>query len=57
MRKLMGINGEKFLFLEHELFTNRTELMGQCGKVTCPDVPASPWEKRRQTIYIYTQKG
>ena len=57
MRQLMGINGENFWVWEHEMFTNRTELMGQCGKVTCLDVPASPWEKRRQTIYICTQKG
>ena len=36
MRQLMGINGEKFLFLEHELFAKCSELMRQCGTVTCP---------------------
>ena len=34
----MGINGEKFLFLEHELFAKCSELMRQCGTVTCPCV-------------------
>ena len=29
MRQLMGINGEKFLFFEHELFTICSELMRQ----------------------------
>ena len=38
MRQLMGINGEKFLFLEHELFAKCSELMRQCGTVTCPCV-------------------
>ena len=36
MRQLMGINGEKFLFLEHELFAKCSELMRQCRTVTCP---------------------
>ena len=26
MRQLMGINGEKFLFLEHELFVKCSEI-------------------------------
>ena len=39
MRQLMGINGEKFLFVEHELFAKCSELMRQCGTVTCPLSP------------------
>ena len=36
MRQLMGINGEKFLFLEHELFRNWTnEWKTKTGKTPC----------------------
>ena len=52
----MGINGERILVLAHELFAKCSELMRQCGTVTCPLFPCPHGSNAGKQV-AFTHKG
>ena len=60
-RQLMGINGEIIHVLEHELFTNCSELMRQLmgingGTVLARSAPKKNWERTRLKLGAHPRK-